>query len=58
MSEIAEMGRGRKLLSIIASAEPLPTAKWLGSIKKYIPAATNTAPKVINKYSLIVRFVI
>ena len=39
-SEITETGNGIKLLRIMASAEPLPTATWLGSIKKKIAAAS------------------
>ena len=42
-----EMGSGIKLLSTIARAEPLPTATWLGTIKKNIAAAAINAPTVI-----------
>ena len=42
-----------KLAITIASADALPTATWLGSIKKNIAAATSTAPKVIIAKSLI-----
>ena len=44
----ADTGSGIKLLSTIASADALPTATLLGSIKKKIAAAANAAPKVIS----------
>ena len=46
-----DTGKGIKLLNTIASADPLPTATLLGSIKKKIAAAANAAPKVITAKS-------
>jgi hypothetical protein len=47
-SEMTDTGSGMKFASTIASADPLPIATWLGSIKKYIAAAATTAPKVMT----------
>jgi hypothetical protein len=47
-----DTGKGIKLLNTIASADPLPTATLLGSIKKKIAAAARAAPKVMIKKSL------
>ena len=43
----SETGRGIMFPRTIASAEALPTATLLGSIKKYIDAAASTVPKVM-----------
>ena len=56
--DITDIGNGIKLLSTIARADPLPIATWLGSIKKYIATAERSAPKVIIRYSFILRFII
>jgi hypothetical protein len=42
-----------KLLSTIASADPLPTTTWLGIIKKNIDAAAIAAPMFIIMNSII-----
>ena len=49
--DITETGSGIKLLSTIASAEPLPTATWLGSIKKNMDAEVIRVLKVIMTMS-------
>ena len=47
-----ETGIGMKLDSTMASAEALPTATLLGSIKKKIATAATNAPNVITENSL------
>lgn len=49
---ITETDNGMKLPTTIAKADALPTATWLGSIKKYIAAAANIAPKVMIPKSI------
>ena len=54
ISVIVDTDSGMKLLKTIASAAPLPTDTWLGSIKKNTAAATMTVPTVMMANSLTV----